>query len=134
MPGDSEIEFIDHTPKSLRREDKHGLVSIIYYSSHIPPSRHVGCPGDLYVLLQPYTLFWKEERWRPWIWMSAVTHPLSQDHLLNFDFKGPVWTYNSRAFVESSFIALEHAIDYFFDNVVETSFELGSESKPILID
>ena len=88
-----DIQLVNHVPGSVRREDKHGLVSITYYSAHFYPSSHIGFEGDLYLLLHPPTLLWKEDRWRPWVWKSLVMNPFSQDHVLNFDLQGPVWTY-----------------------------------------
>jgi hypothetical protein len=130
----ADIQFLNHIPKSCRREDKYGLVSFTFYSMHISPSSSIGVPGNIYILLEPPTLFWKENRWRPWTWKSSVTNPLSQDHVLNFDLRGPVWTYNTGGIVEAPFATLEAAISHFFNNVVETKSQLGSESKPIVID
>ncbi len=129
-----DIELVCHVPGSIRREDKRGLVWIIYYSNHIYPSPEAGAEGDFYLLLNPPTLFWKTNRWQPWSWKTYMTHPLSEGYVLNFDLRGPVWTFNSGRNFEPCFTTYREAVVFFFNSVVKTKSDLGSESKPIIID
>lgn len=101
----------------------------VYYSRLNGPSGNLGRTGDLFVLESPPTIFWKEDRWRPWTWGSRV-HCV--ELRLNFDLKGPVWHPISSKTATPSFEYMETAVCHFFTTVKNKS-DLGTVIKPIII-
>ena len=132
-PPDHNIQFIWQRLEFFLRDVKGGLAFRVYFST-IPPPRDTGFDdGDFYVLMDPATVFWRDKRWRPWIWKSFVKHPLWPEYTLNFDFQGPTWTLSSRP-LEPSFLNSTEAIVSFFKVNPKCVSDLGSSLKPIVID
>ena len=128
-------KFIGHyCAQSYTRQAKGGLTFKTFYFTHIPPSSQIGMPGDFYILQDAPTVFWKEDRWRPWTWDVRVEHPSHDAYVLNFDLRGPVWSYSSgTTVIQPSFNDMMDAISH-FNHVVKTKSNLGSKSKPIVVD
>ncbi len=131
MPPD--LQTIGHYTPSYVRKAKGGLVFTTFYSAHVPPPSQIGMPGDFYILQDAATVFWKEECWRPWIWETRVKHPSHGEYVLNFDFRGPIWNYDSGSAIQSPFTNVMDATFHFFNVVVKSRSNLGSKAKPIRI-
>ena len=129
------IQSPNHHPISFTRHAKNGLTFNVFYSEHASPPRHIGAYGDIYILKNEPTVFWKEDRWRPWSWGYQINHPTNQAYCLNFDFQGPIWNYALDGIVEPSFSNIMQAISHFFHILsMKKSGTHGTKVNPIVID
>jgi len=133
VPDPPEITFLRVKLPCIIRQMRYGSQYKVYYSGLIPPPKDLGILGNLYILANPPTVFWKSNRWQPWTWKSKVFFHdgAGNGFHLNFDFKGPVW--NSATRLVPSFENMNDAVQHFFNAIGDQS-DLGTASKPIVVE